>query len=135
MRSRVQVSPPRLEKNEFLQMPRTIRTQAGREKVRAYGRDYYMQHAEEEKLRVANRKQKVHQWFEEYKVALACQRCGENHLAALDFHHRKLTEKDMSISQAVHNGWSIERILKEIEKCDVLCANCHTRLHKSYKIT
>lgn len=110
-------------------MPRKIATEADRERARAYGRMHYGQHLVQEKVRVTKRKQKTHQWFEELKQTMACQRCGENHPAALDFHHRNSNEKEILISQAVHNGWGIERILNEIEKCDVLCANCHKRVH------
>jgi hypothetical protein len=35
----------------------------------------------------------------------------------------------MAIAQAVNQGWSKERILEEIKKCDVLCANCHFKEH------
>jgi hypothetical protein len=47
----------------------------------------------------------------------------------LQFHHRNPREKDFTISNACSWGWSIERILKEMEKCDVLCANCHAKRH------
>jgi len=114
-------------------MPRKIETEAERERARAYGRGYYREHIELERARIAGRKQQLHRWFEEYKVTLACQRCGENHPAALDFHHRNPEEKDTSIAKAVHMGWGIERILTEIEKCDILCANCHKRLHAELK--
>ena len=110
-------------------MPRKIETEADREQARAYGRRFYAQNLAQEKARVTERKEKIRQWFEELKQTLACQRCGENHPATLDFHHRNPKEKEILISQAVHNGWGSERILKEIEKCDVLCANCHKRLH------
>lgn len=35
----------------------------------------------------------------------------------------------MSVSKAVAHGWTWERVLSEIEKCEVLCANCHRKLH------
>lgn len=68
-------------------------------------------------------------WFLEYTSLLSCQQCGENDIAALDFHHRDPAAKELLLAQAVHNGWSIQRILQGIKKCDVLCANCHVRLH------
>ncbi len=110
-------------------MPRKIETEQDREIARAYGRWWYHQHSKQEQARSAKKKQKMHQWYEEYKATLACQRCGENHPATLVFHHRDAKEKEFAIGQAVHDGWSIKRILKEMEKCDVLCTNCHKRLH------
>lgn len=54
--------------------------------------------------------------------------CGESHPACLDFHHRNEKDKDKGISHAVYY-WGLERLKKEIEKCDVICANCHRKLH------
>jgi len=58
-----------------------------------------------------------------------CVRCGESDLACLDFHHR-----DGGITKEGHIGFirrfSVERILAEIVKCDVLCANCHRKHHR-----
>lgn len=55
-----------------------------------------------------------------------CQVCGyDKCLSAMDFHHRDMTEKEFDISTA-KNFAVIE---KEIEKCDLLCSNCHRELH------
>ena len=112
-------------------MPRRIESEAGRVRSREYGRWYYRHNVEKEKARLAANKLKTRQWFAEYKSALQCQVCGEAHPAALDFHHRDSNEKDISVAQAIHNGWGSKRVLQELEKCDVLCANCHRRLHQN----
>lgn len=76
-----------------------------------------------------NRK-RIKEWLKEFKSTLKCIKCGENHPSCLDFHHRDSEEKEGDISGIVgRKGWGIEKILKEIEKCDVLCANCHRKLH------
>lgn len=55
-----------------------------------------------------------------------CQRCGYDKCsAALEFHHRDPAEKDPSWSR----GWSLPRLKKELDKCDILCANCHREVH------
>jgi hypothetical protein len=59
-------------------------------------------------------------------------RCGESHPATLDFHHRDPNEKDFLLSSAARNGWGKERILREIEKCDVICSNCHRKEHWNF---
>jgi hypothetical protein len=59
---------------------------------------------------------------------VACILCGEADAVCLDFHHRDSDGKHMTISQAMR-GPSFERLKLEIAKCDVLCANCHRRLH------
>ncbi len=37
--------------------------------------------------------------------------------------------KFVGINRAVHTYWSIDNILIEIAKCDVVCANCHSKIH------
>jgi hypothetical protein len=47
----------------------------------------------------------------------------------LDFHHRDEDFKEHKICDMVHRGFTLAKILAEIAKCDVLCANCHRRFH------
>ena len=57
-----------------------------------------------------------------------CQICGYNEcIAALDFHHREGEKKEAKMSVLWHYSW--KRIKKELDKCDLLCANCHRELH------
>lgn len=59
-----------------------------------------------------------------------CQLCGyDKCTAALHFHHRKPEEKEMKLDVRVLSNAAFEKIQKEIDKCDLLCANCHTELH------
>lgn len=67
------------------------------------------------------------EWFKELKSQLKCERCGENHIACLEFHHKDPKEKEFVIGQ--FRNKSKEVILKEIDKCIVLCANCHRKEH------
>lgn len=64
-----------------------------------------------------------------WKSGKCCKACGENHPACLDFHHRESGNKDFDISYAVNIGMGDDLIASEIAKCDVLCRNCHTKLH------
>jgi hypothetical protein len=58
------------------------------------------------------------------KETLKCNRCSENRAAALQFHHKDPSIKQLDISRAVwKRSW--KWILREIDKCEVLCANCH----------
>jgi hypothetical protein len=64
------------------------------------------------------------QWVDEYKLSKGCADCGYNaHPAALDFDHRPGTAKVRDIKRGNTFGW--QALLAEIEKCDVVCANCH----------
>ena len=59
----------------------------------------------------------------ELKVKAGCVDCGFNaHPAALDFDHVR-GDKFSDVSRMLTYSW--ERILSEIAKCDVVCANCH----------
>ena len=70
---------------------------------------------------------KMKAWFDSIKSKLKCVKCGENHPATLDFHHKDPSTKEFAVSYT-YRRFSKEKILKEIEKCVVLCANCH-RIH------
>lgn len=57
-----------------------------------------------------------------------CTKCDYSKcLGALDFHHRDPKKKDPSWK--LMKAWKFERIIKEIDKCDLLCSNCHRELH------
>ena len=58
-----------------------------------------------------------------------CIDCGESDPIVLDFDHRDGTEKYRGVSDIVTCGLPIYRVIAEIEKCDVRCANCHRRRH------
>lgn len=58
-----------------------------------------------------------------------CQKCkGVFDLAAYDFHH--VEEKDNAPSYLIGNS-SVQKIAQELEKCVLLCANCHRTEHAS----
>ncbi len=58
-----------------------------------------------------------------------CVHCPEKDPACLDFHHRDPGEKEGHIGEFRRFG--MERLLAEIAKCDVLCANCHRKHHRN----
>ena len=59
-----------------------------------------------------------------------CSKCNYNKCdQALDFHHNK-GEKEGHLSTLIKNS-SKEKVLKEIKKCILLCANCHREVHST----
>jgi len=88
------------------------------------------------KIHYANNKERYKEcglrakkWFMDYKRELQCNRCGFNHPAALDFHHKDPKTKTFSMS-GVHMGKiNKDKIMEEISKCEVLCSNCHRIEH------
>jgi hypothetical protein len=69
----------------------------------------------------------------EYKLAHPCSVCGESEPCCIDFHHTNTTQKDFTISSFKKKHWL--KVLNEIEKCIVLCANCHRKLHANGEAT
>ena len=74
----------------------------------------------------------IKQWALEYKGS-KCIKCGyDKCIAALELHHRNMNEKEFSISDRnIKLNW--EEIKKELDKCDVLCANCHREEHYAHE--
>jgi hypothetical protein len=62
-----------------------------------------------------------------------CMSCKERHPACLDFHHRDPMQKTLSVGVLICRCAAMDTILEEIEKCDVLCSNCHRKLHWQQK--
>ena len=61
-----------------------------------------------------------------------CYICGYNKCnSALEFHHRDREKKDFGIA---NSGWSksFDKIKPELDKCDLLCANCHREVHEEF---
>ena len=60
-----------------------------------------------------------------------CERCGYDKCeAALQFHHIDPTEKDFSISHInLGKEFNLEKLYQEVDKCILLCANCHAEEH------
>ena len=106
------------------------------EKLRAYNREYYRCNHERllEKQVEKNRRlwKNRRDWLINYKKTLKCVRCGESHPATLAFHHKNSAEKSFEISSAKGLKIGFKRFLSEIEKCEVLCANCHAKEHWGY---
>ena len=76
---------------------------------------------------------KIRGWFDDYKKTLECEFCGYNECSeALDFHHKDGEDKNFNVSKGFIL-YGKEEILKEIEKCIVLCSNCHRKLHYEEK--
>ena len=103
--------------------------QLAKSHCREYHREWYKNNAKKRRDEIKKRKEELLNWLWEYKKTLSCKDCKENHPACLDFHHRDATQKDRAVSKMIRNGCSKEKILQEIDKCDVLCANCHRKLH------
>ena len=98
------------------------------EKRREAGRRHYAKHKEKVKTANADVKRGIRARWDAYKSTLACTQCGENHPAALDFHHVIRDPSNRKVYELVANG-AIKLAMEEVKKCVVLCANCHRKGH------
>lgn len=74
----------------------------------------------------AKRKQRQRRELRAYlasRKASGCIDCGEKRLPCLEFHH--VHGKDFTISHAVQQRLSIARVEKELQRCVLVCKNCH----------
>lgn len=94
-----------------------------------YKKQKYLENCEVYKERARKRRARLTAWFEEFKQTLHCQKCEDQRWYVLDFHHRDVNKKERSVSYMVKNGFSKDKILDEMKKCDVLCSNCHREFH------
>lgn len=92
--------------------------------------------------RVRIYKQKYKDKIKQYNRALAqqikesnpCKICGETRFYCLDFHHRDPAAKKDTICNLIRHGYSTQIVKKEIDKCDIICSNCHRKEHtNTYK--
>lgn len=75
------------------------------------------------------RQQELKQQAVTYKGG-SCEDCGYSRcLAALEFHHLDPAEKDPSWTAM--KMWGFDRVKPELDKCALLCANCHRERHYS----
>jgi hypothetical protein len=103
--------------------------EAHQEQMRAYRRKHYRLHKEPYIARAKSQRAALRAWFRVLKKTKRCERCPEWFWACLEFHHIDPKHKVFNLSRAIAAGWSRKRILEEIAKCMVLCANCHRREH------
>ena len=99
------------------------------EKQRQFQKDYFQANKSKSAGYLRKRREERTKWFWELKKTLQCERCGESHPACIEFHHRDAAEKVQCVSEMVCAALAEARILEEIKKCQVLCSNCHQKLH------
>lgn len=100
-----------------------------RECKKKYCKDHYNKNKEYYLEKNRRCRERSIEWYNEFKKTLECKECGERHISCLEFHHRNPEEKEFCVSLFIRQNISIKRVKEEIEKCDVLCSNCHRKLH------
>ena len=105
----------------------------------------FCQRATDKEYRKRNRKKILarqaeykRQWFLFIKAEqLQCSVCGySKEFSAIEFHHCDPSKKEVEISKFfgyAYNKKNRSRLLQELKKCRILCANCHRELHAYLK--
>lgn len=100
-----------------------------------YHRNHYQQNKDvlRPQIRETSRRRRrsIRAWIDDIK-SCGCQLCPEDDICCLDFHHLLSEEKELTISVAMHAN-SVVKVLEEINKCVVLCRNCHSKVHAGRK--
>ena len=100
---------------------------AHKEELQEKRQAYYAQDKDREMTRSQQRRAHVKAVLWAYKSARACCVCGYNESPlALDFHHNN-PDKEGAIGRM--KTYKLSRIMAEVEKCIVVCACCHRRIH------
>jgi hypothetical protein len=81
---------------------------------------------------VQRRREGIKKMAVEYK-GNSCEICGyDKCISALEFHHLDPTQKDFGISQnGITRSW--EKVKIELDKCIMVCSNCHREIHEELK--
>ena len=81
---------------------------------------------EDQLFAIALRKQVIKMKCHEY-LGGKCKQCGESDFFKLCFHHLDPNEKEYKLSK--HFGDGFQKLKLELDKCVLLCNNCHRELH------
>lgn len=92
------------------------------------GKRHYSNNKQAVKSKVRIRSKHYRNQCTEWKQQLHCSSCSENKYYCLDFHHLDPNIKDGSVGRLLATN-SISLALKEIEKCIIVCSNCHRKIH------
>ena len=106
------------------------KTQSEWEQLSYHARYYHVNDERKEQIREGQkrRRQEKKEWLREIKRENGCYECGETNPKCLEFHH-DTGNKTANVSTMASDDSSKERIREEINKCIVLCANCHRKHH------
>lgn len=98
---------------------------------REYVRNHYLSnkkyYLEKSKRRNIKLRLKTIEYLAQYLKSHPCVDCGETDILVLEFDHISKTNKTEEVNKIVSSRSSLLKVMNEIEKCQVRCANCHRR--------
>ena len=113
-----------------------------RQRDRAYGAKNAEKTRAKAKAHYWANKEAKQQYIQEYQMRKKikgveylggkCMHCGFDHPSALQFHHRDPSQKIFNVTSkelSMPRKYPWEAVRTELDKCDLLCANCHFLEH------
>lgn len=97
------------------------------DKQSEYYKQYYRDNRDGILEKMKSVSDKACEFVKKTKKESGCKHCGITDHRVLHFHHRDPSQKEFGIGSG--GTRSISKIKREMEKCDILCANCHAILH------
>lgn len=92
-------------------------------------KEYYLNNKKKISERAINyykkRRDETRSWLISYLKTHPCVDCGESDIVVLQFDH-PIGQKNFSLGDSL-GRISLKKFKKEAEKCEVVCANCHTK--------
>ena len=79
--------------------------------------------------KTTTKRERMQMWANEYQRERGCCRCSEYDPTCLQFHHIDLEDKVKGVGAMISDSNPEMAIQAEVEKCEVLCANCHRKEH------
>ena len=98
------------------------------QKTKKQAHEYYSQNKQKYRERNLKTRSRNTEFVNQYKLEKGCNKCGyKEYACALDFHH--LHSKNENVARLSKSCHSLESLTEEMNKCIVLCANCHIVQH------
>jgi hypothetical protein len=98
-------------------------------------RRWYLKNKKEVNKKSRERKVALIEFVRDYKKRddVFCVDCEEERWQCLQFDHINREEKIDCVSNMARRGMPVTTLLEEIEKCEVVCANCHCIRHNGFQ--
>ncbi len=97
---------------------------------KAYHRAHYLRNKKRYIQNAKERRERIHrirtEWLIAYLRDHPCVECGESDPIVLEFDHVEGT-KEFNVGAAFRGSRSWADVVKEIGKCEIVCANCHRK--------
>ena len=99
---------------------------------KAYNRKHYLNNRKSYLEKAVRNRNKVILEVRGIKEKSKCEKCGDTRWYVLDFHHKNREDKSFSIGREMQST-GMKRMKEEIDKCSVLCSNCHRETEYLYR--